>query len=182
MGLCDCLHLNLTEMRRESLEKYLKRFSKFGPYIEGFYLELTIDKKLFELLITFGNLKVLQCGRNEDDNKLTAIPSLEVICLDEVEDKSINEPPVSVLCPQRPCNLKKIYFQKYSVWVGNENLGNLNAGLRKLPGAQRLKLHFNNSTIRNQFMNQINREHDMFESVDIETEIITNPVIRDFMS
>lgn len=185
-GLCYRLHLNILSLNQELLNKHLDRLATLGPYIEGLYLSRVIDKKLADLLISFDKLKVLECERSEDDNRLTAIPSLEVICWEDVKSYKDKRPSVSVLCPHRPCNLK-VYFKKHAVWSGNEEWGKLNSGLRRLPGAQILKLYVNITKTNKRLFpnqpdfNQINREHDMLEIMDFKTEIITNPFIRDFI-
>lgn len=84
-GLCYRLHLNIQSLSQKLLNKHLNGLATLGPYIEGFYLSRVIDKKLADLLISFDKLKVLKCERSEDDNPLTAIPSLEVICWEDVK-------------------------------------------------------------------------------------------------
>lgn len=185
-GLCYRLHLNILSLSQELLNKHLDGLSTLGPYIEGLYLSRVIDKKLADLLISFDKLKVLKCERSKDDNRLTAIPSLEVICWGDVKGYKYKKPSVIVLCPNRLCNLK-VYFEKHAVWSRNEKWGKLNSGLCRLPGAQILKLYVNIAKTNKKRLpyqpnfNRINREHDMLEIVDFKTEIITNPFICDFV-
>lgn len=182
------LHLKFSDSVRTELKSNSNRLKSLAPYIEGLYFEQTdIDQSLIKIITTFENLKMLQFNISQYVNNLDVIASIKQ--LEEVFvywslnyiNWSANLRALRTFAG-RSRHLKGIYLRNNSRQFGNFDFNDLNRRRRNLTNATKLKIYIKTDETKATGAFPKRRNYDMIEPVRVETEIVKNPLVNEFLT
>lgn len=182
------LHLKFADSVRTELKSNLNRLTALGPHIEGLYFEqIDIDELLIKIITKFENLKMFQFNISEYMNNVEAIASIKQ--LEEVFvywslnyiNWNANLRALRTFAAHSP-HLQKIYLRNNSRNFGNFNFHDLNQRRCNLSNATKLKIYIKTDETKATGPFPKRQNYGMIEAVRVETEIVKNPLINEFLT
>lgn len=182
------LHLKFADSVRNALKSQLNRLTALGPRIEGLYFEQTdIDKLLTKIISKFENLKMLQLNISKYVTDLGAIASItqlqEVFVYWSLNyiNWSANLKALRTFASNTP-HLQKIYLRNNARNFGTFEFSNHSKLRRNLANAKKLKIYVKTDETKATGPFPKRRDYGMVEAVRVETEIVKNPLINEFLT